>query len=111
MEQTTTDNLTMHSDKELVQTINNAIRLQIKSHGNVTTANIGSLSKLIVSSIQGIVHNAMVSYMNQQIDKQKYIVIEKSEYEKLKGRDLLKSIKFLSDRLKEIDPNFNKVSQ
>lgn len=100
--------MSMQHDKQLVNTINGAIRMHIHAHGNVTPNEIGSLTKRIVGSIEGIVNSSMVMHMNRNIDRQEYIVIPRKEYEDLQQRDLRKQIKFLSDRLKEIDPEFGK---
>ena len=104
-------NPTLHNNKELVNVINGAIRMQIHSRGNVTPKLIGSLTKRIVGGIEGIVHNSMVTHMTMNIDTQRYIVIERKEYEALKARDLRQQIKYLSDRLKLVDPTFTKDAQ
>jgi hypothetical protein len=104
-------NPTLHKDTELVNVINGAIRMQIHAHGNVTPNFIGSLTKRIVAGIEGIVHNSMVTHMTMNIDTQRYVVIERKEYETLKARDLRQQIKYLSDRLKLVDPTFTKDAQ
>lgn len=104
----TKPDLGMQSDTQLVNVINGAIRMQIQAHGNVTPNQIGSLTKRIVGSIEGIVNSSMVNHMTRNIDKQHFVVIPRKEYEALQQRDLRSQIKFLSDRLKEIDPTFGK---
>lgn len=104
-------NPTLHKDTKLVNVINGAIRMQLNAHGNVTYNDVGSLTKRIVGSIEGIVHNSMVTHMTMNIDTQRYIVIERKEYEALKARDLRQQIKYLSDRLKLVYPTFTKDAQ
>lgn len=104
-------NPTLHKDTKLVNVINGAIRMQLNAHGNVTASDVGSLTKRIVGGIEGIVHNSMVTHMSMNINTQRYIVIERKEYETLQARDLRKQIKFLSDRLKLVDPTFVKDVQ
>lgn len=99
---------TIHDDTNLVGLVNGAIRCYLDAHGTLKKDNIGSLTKRIVSALEGVAHSAIVNHMNMTIDRQKFVVVEKSEYEALQARDLRKQIKFLSDRLKEIDPTFNK---
>lgn len=93
-------------DTTLIRSITGAIKNHIRFNGPVKVQDTAQLCNRIMGSLEGIINDAMVSEFQRSIDTDKYVVIEKAKLDRILERDKSKQIKYLVERLKEVDPEF-----